>query len=101
MVEEGGGRRSRVEALAGMVDQGFGGCGSLFRAGSRLSYFGSQVSLWSDVYMARVCDLLTYSLHHHFIPPLPRLPHEVPSPSPSPWTSPSPSPWTSPSASPR
>ena len=31
------------------LNQDFGGSGSLFRSGNRLSYFGSQVMIWADV----------------------------------------------------
>eukprot|EP00091_Calanus_sinicus_P002548 TRINITY_DN12618_c0_g2_i3.p1 TRINITY_DN12618_c0_g2~~TRINITY_DN12618_c0_g2_i3.p1 ORF type:complete len:226 (+),score=33.18 TRINITY_DN12618_c0_g2_i3:63-740(+) len=39
------------------LNKDFSGSGSLFRSGSRLSYFGSQVMIWADVYTASVNNL--------------------------------------------
>ena len=40
--------------------------GSLFRAGSRLSHFGSQAGIWADLYTGSVNNLAGYPLHHRY-----------------------------------
>ena len=40
--------------------------GSLFRAGSRLSQFGSQAAIWADLYTGSVNNLAGYPLHHRY-----------------------------------
>jgi len=58
------------------LNQDFGGSGSLFRSGSRLSYFGSQVMIWADVYTGSVNNLAGYDLEHRFVTNTVMLPHE-------------------------
>jgi len=59
------------------IDQSFGHTGSIFRAGTQLSYFGSQVLVWSDLYSGSVNNLYSYGLSHRFHGPLITLPHEM------------------------
>jgi len=59
------------------LNQDFSGSGSLFRSGSRLSYFGSQVMIWADVYTASVNNLAEYDVEHKFLMNTARLPHET------------------------
>ena len=59
------------------LNKDFSGSGSLFRSGSRLSYFGSQVMIWADVYTASVNNLVGYDLEQKFIQNTVRLPHET------------------------
>ena len=59
------------------LNKDFSGSGSLFRSGSRLSYFGSQVMIWADVYTASVNNLAGYDLEHKFLQNTVRLPHET------------------------
>ena len=41
--------------------------GSLFREGKNLSFFGSQMMIWADIYTTSVCNLLNYTMEHKFI----------------------------------
>jgi len=59
------------------LNQDFGFSGSLFRSGSRLSYFGSQVMIWADMYTGSVNNLAGYNLEHRFLNHHVRLPHET------------------------
>merc|ERR1712106_206177 len=58
-------------------NRGFGHNGSLFRSGNRLSYFGSQVLIWSDIYTSSINNLLAYSLDQRFVARPTHLPHEL------------------------
>jgi len=60
------------------LDNEFGQSGSLFRSGSRLTFFGSQMLIWADVYTGSALNLARYPVNHVFRPPLQLLPHEVP-----------------------
>ena len=59
------------------LNKDFSGSGSLFRSGSRLSYFGSQVQIWADIYTGSVNNLAGYDLEHRFLMHTAKLPHEV------------------------
>merc|ERR1712050_108075 len=67
----------RLQKLAAKINGGFGGCGSLFRSGSQLSFFGANASIWPDLYSACVANLGEYQLDHVFMPMPSRMPHEV------------------------
>jgi len=67
----------RLSKLSAKINKGFGGCGSLFRSGSRLSFFGANASIWPDLYSACVANLGEYQLDHIFMPMRARMPHEV------------------------
>jgi len=69
--------RDRLVECVQRLDSGFGNSGSLFRAGSRLSYFGSQMMIWADVYTGSVMNLAEYGINQMFFPPTPVLPHET------------------------
>jgi len=58
------------------INQDLGGVGSLFRSGSRLSYFGSQVLIWADIYTSSVNNLVGYGLDRKFVMHTVKLPHE-------------------------
>ena len=49
--------------------------GSLFREGKNLSFFASQMMIWSDIYTSSVSNLMNYSVEHKFTI-LNTLPHE-------------------------
>jgi len=66
----------RLHKLATKINRGFGGCGSLFRSGSQLSFFGANASIWPDLYSACVANLGEYQLDHMFTPMPARMPHE-------------------------
>ena len=52
--------------------------GSLFRSGSRFSYFGSQVQIWADIYTGSVNinNLEGYEMEHRFVINAAKHPHE-------------------------
>jgi len=58
------------------LNKGFGGLGSLFRSGSKLTYFGSQVMIWADLYTGTVNNLAGYDLEQRFVTDTVKLPHE-------------------------
>ena len=58
------------------LNKDFGGSGSLFRSGSRLSYFGSQVMIWADIYTGSVNNLAAHDLDQRFVTDTVKLPHE-------------------------
>jgi len=50
--------------------------GSVFKAGSEVSSFGSQVEQYSGIYTSRATNLAQYSPMHYFESPRHRMPHE-------------------------
>ena len=58
------------------LNKDFGGSGSLFRSGNKLSYFGSQVMIWADLYTGTVNNLASYDLEQRFVMDTVKLPHE-------------------------
>jgi len=69
--------RSRIWHGIKKLDGSFGHTGSVFRAGTRLSYFGSNVLFWADLYTGSVNNLGEYSLSWRFGAPHLTLPHET------------------------
>ena len=68
----------QVEQLEAEVDTAFHPYwGSLFRAGTEVSSFGSQVLQYACLYTDRVSNLGSYSPVHYFRSPRQRLPHDV------------------------
>jgi len=59
------------------LDNSFGQSGSLFRAGNRLTYFGSQMMIWADIYTGSVYNLWEYGVNQRFYPLPQLLPHEI------------------------
>ena len=51
--------------------------GSVFKAGSEVSSFGSQVEQYAGIYTSRASNLAQYSPMHYFQSPMHRMPHEV------------------------
>ena len=68
--------RIRLLDAVRQLNGDFGESGSLFRSGSRLSYFGSQVQVWSDLYTSSVNNLMGYDLNQRFVTAASKLPHE-------------------------
>jgi len=58
------------------LNKGFGSSGSLFRSGNKLTYFGSQVMIWADLYTGTVNNLASYDLDQRFVTDTVKLPHE-------------------------
>ena len=59
------------------LNQRFSKTGSLFRSGSRLTYFGSQMMGWADIYTGSVNTLAGYDLDHKFVAAPIKLAHET------------------------
>ncbi|VDP15776.1 unnamed protein product [Soboliphyme baturini] len=51
------------------MDMSYGILGSLFRSGSRLTFFASQVERYADVYASSCCNLLYYPFSYFFRAP--------------------------------
>ncbi|XP_056005625.1 cytosolic purine 5'-nucleotidase-like [Ostrea edulis] len=58
------------------LDLSYGMLGSLFRSGSRLTFFSSQVQRFADIYAASVINLIHYPFTYMFKAPAMLLPHE-------------------------
>jgi len=72
-----GGMKDRLTDCVNKLDKSFSHTGSLFRAGSRLTYFGSQLQVWADIYTGSVTNLMSYSVDQHFLAAPVLLPHET------------------------
>ena len=59
--------KCRLHEVLTQFDTSFCQTGSLFRSGSRLSYFGAMVGSWSQLYTGSVCNILGYSLNHRSV----------------------------------
>jgi len=68
--------RCRLQEAIDQFDKKFSSCGSLFRSGHELSYFGAMVKNWSELYTSSVGNLLAYGFDTRFVPHLNSLPHE-------------------------
>lgn len=58
------------------MDQAYGILGSLFRSGSRTTFFASQAERYADLYSASPYNLLYYPSFYFFRAPMMLLPHE-------------------------
>lgn len=58
------------------MDMSYGMLGSLFRSGSRQTFFGSQVMRYADLYGASFVNLIHYPLSYIFRAPAMLMPHE-------------------------
>ena len=56
--------KCRLHEAVTEFDRSFCQTGSLFRSGSRLSFFGAMVGTWAQLYTGSVCNILGYSLNH-------------------------------------
>lgn len=68
--------RCRLQEAVTQYDQRFSQCGSLFRCGTNISYFGAMVKTWSEVYTSSVGNIAGYCLDSILVPELDRLAHE-------------------------
>ena len=51
--------------------------GSLFRAGSQMSFFAMQTQRYADLYSPNHLNLLSYPFFYEFRSPETRMPHEI------------------------
>ncbi|GMR60281.1 hypothetical protein PMAYCL1PPCAC_30476, partial [Pristionchus mayeri] len=58
------------------MDQEYGVLGSLFRAGSRTTFFASQVERYADLYASSCYNLVHYPSFYFFRAPMLLMPHE-------------------------
>ncbi|XP_070212765.1 cytosolic purine 5'-nucleotidase-like isoform X2 [Littorina saxatilis] len=58
------------------MDMAYGMLGSLFRSGSRQTFFASQVMRYADLYAASFMNLIHYPLNYVFRAPAMLMPHE-------------------------
>ncbi|XP_052098622.1 cytosolic purine 5'-nucleotidase-like [Mytilus californianus] len=58
------------------MDMAYGMLGSLFRSGSRQTFFGNQVMRYADLYAASFLNLLHYPFSYVFRSPAMLMPHE-------------------------
>ncbi|GFN88629.1 cytosolic purine 5'-nucleotidase, partial [Plakobranchus ocellatus] len=59
------------------LDMSYGKLGSLFRSGSRQTFFASQVRRYADIYAASILNLLYYPFCYMFRAPAMLMPHEA------------------------
>jgi len=82
-MDSGDTNRPNVEALKANIQEtihcmemSYGTTGSLFRSGSRQTFFAAQVVRYADIYAASVLNLLYYPTFYMFRSPAMLLPHE-------------------------
>ncbi|XP_017107849.2 cytosolic purine 5'-nucleotidase isoform X1 [Drosophila bipectinata] len=86
--------RTCIRDVTHKMDMAYGMMGSLFRSGSRQTFFSSQVVRYADVYAATLLNLIYYPFSYMFRAPAMLLPHEstvahdqlAPAPAPAPAT---------------
>lgn len=65
-----------IKATTHEMDMSYGMIGSLFRSGSRQTFFASQVMRYADLYAASFANLLHYPFSYVFRAPAMLMPHE-------------------------
>jgi len=68
--------RNAMQEVIHEMDMSYGLLGSLFRSGSRQTFFSSQVVRYADLYAATCLNLLYYPFSYMFRAPPMLLPHE-------------------------
>ncbi|XP_066248458.1 cytosolic purine 5'-nucleotidase isoform X1 [Euwallacea similis] len=68
--------RTAIRDVTHKMDMTYGMMGSLFRSGSRQTFFSSQVVRYADLYAATHLNLLYYPFSYMFRAPAMLLPHE-------------------------
>ncbi|BFY97846.1 hypothetical protein BsWGS_00887 [Bradybaena similaris] len=66
-----------LRAIVHELDMSYGMLGSLFRSGSRQTFFASQVRRYADIYAASILNLLHYPFCYMFRAPAMLMPHEA------------------------
>ncbi|XP_020797834.1 cytosolic purine 5'-nucleotidase isoform X2 [Drosophila serrata] len=95
--------RTCIRDVTHKMDMSYGMMGSLFRSGSRQTFFSSQVVRYADVYAATLLNLIYYPFSYMFRAPAMLLPHESTvahdqAHQPPPALAPAPAPVTGPSS---
>lgn len=68
--------RTSIRDVTHKMDLAYGMMGSLFRSGSRQTFFSSQVVRYADLYAATFLNLIYYPFSYMFRAPAMLLPHE-------------------------
>ncbi|XP_063705231.1 cytosolic purine 5'-nucleotidase isoform X2 [Culicoides brevitarsis] len=68
--------RASIRDVTHKMDMAYGMMGSLFRSGSRQTFFSSQVVRYADLYAATFLNLIYYPFSYMFRAPAMLLPHE-------------------------
>ncbi|XP_050084295.1 cytosolic purine 5'-nucleotidase isoform X2 [Anopheles aquasalis] len=68
--------RTAIRDVTHKMDLAYGMMGSLFRSGSRQTFFSSQVVRYADLYAATILNLMYYPFSYMFRAPAMLLPHE-------------------------
>lgn len=68
--------RNKIRAVTHEMDMSYGMFGSLFRSGSRQTFFASQLIRYADIYAATFLNLEFYPFSYMFRAPAMLLPHE-------------------------
>lgn len=68
--------RTKIREVTHKMDLAYGMMGSLFRSGSRQTFFSSQVVRYADLYAATFLNLIYYPFSYMFRAPAMLLPHE-------------------------
>ncbi|KAL3109940.1 hypothetical protein niasHT_017313 [Heterodera trifolii] len=65
-----------IQAFTQSMEQQYGVFGSLFRSGTRTSFFASQVERYADLYAGSCFNLVHYPVFYFFRAPMALMPHE-------------------------
>lgn len=65
-----------IRSVTYEMDQEYGVIGSLFRSGSRTTFFASQVERYADLYASSCYNLVYYPCFYFFRAPMTLMPHE-------------------------
>ncbi|XP_058445331.1 cytosolic purine 5'-nucleotidase isoform X3 [Malaya genurostris] len=68
--------RTAIRDVTHKMDLAYGMMGSLFRSGSRQTFFSGQVVRYADLYAATIMNLMYYPFSYMFRAPAMLLPHE-------------------------
>lgn len=68
--------QDQIRSVVHEMDMAFGTFGSLFRSGSRQTFFASQVTRYADLYASSFINLLNYPFCYFFRAPAVLMPHE-------------------------
>uniref|UniRef100_A0A182PR21 Cytosolic purine 5'-nucleotidase n=1 Tax=Anopheles epiroticus TaxID=199890 RepID=A0A182PR21_9DIPT len=68
--------RTAIRDVTHKMDLAYGMMGSLFRSGSRQTFFAGQVVRYADLYAATILNLMYYPFSYMFRAPAMLLPHE-------------------------
>lgn len=68
--------KTNIQETIHSMEMTYGTTGSLFRSGSRQTFFAAQVVRYADIYAASVLNLLYYPMFYMFRSPAMLLPHE-------------------------